>query len=218
MPYKVILVGASGLIGNHLLSDLISSDDISEITLLVRNKMGISNPKVLELVINFDEINQYSSKITGDIIYCCIGTTKSKTPDTTNYRKIDLEYPLNLAKIGAENGVSQFHVISSLGANSESKNAYLKLKGELEKELKKLNIQSLHIYQPSFLDGNRKENRPLEKIMLPIMKLINPLLLGPFENYRSIKASDVAKAMINQSKKELKGVFTYPSKQIKELA
>lgn len=218
MPYKVILVGASGLIGNHLLSDLISSDDISEITLLVRNKMGISNPKVKELVINFDEINQYSSKITGDIIYCCIGTTKSKTPDATNYRKIDLEYPLNLAKIGAKNGVSQFHVISSLGANSESKNAYLKLKGELEKELKKLNIQSLHIYQPSFLDGNRKENRPLEKIMLPIMKLINPLLLGPFENYRSIKASDVAKAMINQSKKELKGVFTYPSKQIKELA
>jgi uncharacterized protein YbjT (DUF2867 family) len=218
MPFKVILVGASGLIGNHLLSNLISSDDISEITLLVRNKIGISNPKVVELVINFDEINQYSSIITGDIIYCCIGTTKSKTPDATNYRRIDLEYPLNLAKIGVENGVSQFHVISSLGANSESKNAYLKLKGELEKELKKLNIQSLHIYQPSFLDGNRKENRPLEKIMLPIWKLINPLLLGPFENYRSIQASDVAKAMINQSKKELKGIFTYPSKQIKELA
>ena len=214
MPFKVILVGASGLIGNHLLSNLISSDDISEITLLVRNKIGISNPKVVELVINFDEINQYSSIITGDIIYCCIGTTKSKTPDATNYRRIDLEYPLNLAKIG----VSQFHIISSLGANSESKNAYLKLKGELEKELKKLNIQSLHIYQPSFLDGNRKENRPLEKIMLPIWKLINPLLLGPFENYRSIQASDVAKAMINQSKKELKGIFTYPSKQIKELA
>jgi uncharacterized protein YbjT (DUF2867 family) len=218
MPFKVILVGASGLIGNHLLSNLISSEDISEITLLVRNKMDISNPKVVELVINFDEINQYSSIITGDIIYCCIGTTKSKTPDANNYRKIDLEYPLNLAKIGAENGVSQFHVISSLGANSESKNAYLKLKGELEKELKKLNIQSLHIYQPSFLEGKRKENRPLEKIMLPIMKLINPLLSGPFENYRSIRASDVAKAMINQSNKELKGVFTYPSKQIKELA
>jgi uncharacterized protein YbjT (DUF2867 family) len=200
MPFKVILVGASGLIGKHLLSNLISSDDISEITLLVRNKIGISNPKVVELVINFDEINQYSSIITGDIIYCCIGTTKSKTPDATNYRRIDLEYPLNLAKIGVENGVSQFHVISSLGANSESKNAYLKLKGELEKELKKLNIQSLHIYQPSFLDGNRKENRPLEKIMLPIWKLINPLLLGPFENYRSIQASDVAKAMINQKK------------------
>lgn len=218
MPFKVILVGASGLIGNHVLSNLISSDDISEITLLVRNKIGISNPKVIEIVINFDEINKYASKIIGDVIFCCIGTTKSKTPDANNYRKIDLEYPLNLAKIGAENGVAQFHVISSLGASSESKNAYLKLKGELEKELKKLNIQSLHIYQPSFLEGKRKENRPLEKIMLPIMKLINPLLLGPFENYRSIQASDVAKAMINQSKKELKGIFTYPSKQIKELA
>ena len=106
MPFKVILVGASGLIGNHVLSNLISSDDISEITLLVRNKIGISNPKVIEIVINFDEINKYASKIIGDVIFCCIGTTKSKTPDANNYRKIDLEYPLNLAKIGAENGVA----------------------------------------------------------------------------------------------------------------
>jgi uncharacterized protein YbjT (DUF2867 family) len=218
MGFKVIIVGASGLIGGYLLSKLISSDDISEIKLLVRNKIGIVNPKVEEVVINFDEINKYASTITGDIIFCCIGTTKSKTPDASNYRKIDLEYPLNIAKIGVKNGINQFHIISSLGASFESNNAYLKLKGELENELKKLNIQSLHIYQPSFLEGKRKESRPLEKIMLPIMKLLNPLLLGLFENYRSIKASDVAKAMINQSRKELKGVFTYPSKQIKELA
>lgn len=218
MAYKVIVVGASGLIGSNLVSELIRSVDILEITLLVRKPMGISNPKVTELVINFDEIHKYASKIVGDVIFCCIGTTKNKTPDASAYRKIDLEYPLSLAKIGIENGIAQFHVVSSLGANSESKNAYLKLKGELENELKKLNIQSLHIYQPSFLEGKRQENRPLEILIMPIMKLINPLLRGSFENYRSIKASDVAIAMINQSKKELRGLFTYPSKQIKQLA
>lgn len=218
MAYKVIIVGASGLIGSSLLSALIRSEQIAEITLLLRNSLSISNSKVKEIVINFDELDNYASKINGDIIYCCLGTTKSKSPDPNNYRKIDLEYPLNLAKIGLQNGMSQFHVVSSLGASSQSKNAYLKLKGELENELKKLNIPSLHIYQPSFLEGKRKENRPLEKIMMPIMKLLNPILLGSLENYRSIKASDVAKAMMNQSIKELKGTFTYPSKQIKELA
>lgn len=218
MANKVIIVGASGLIGSSLLSALIRSEQIAEITLLLRNSLSISNPKVKEIVINFDELDNYASKINGDIIYCCLGTTKSKSPDPNNYRKIDLEYPLNLAKIGLQNGMSQFHVVSSLGASFESKNAYLKLKGELENELIKLNIPSLHIYQPSFLEGKRQENRPLEKIMMPIMKLLNPILLGSLENYRSIKASDVAKAMMNQSIKELKGTFTYPSKQIKELA
>lgn len=218
MAYKVIIVGASGLIGSSLLSALIRSEQIAEITLLLRNSLSISNPKVKEIVLNFDELDNYASKIKGDIIYCCLGTTKSKSPDPNNYRKIDLEYPLNLAKIGLKNGIGQFHVVSSLGANSQSKNAYLKLKGELENELKKLNIPSLHIYQPSFLEGKRQENRPLEKIMMPVMKLLNPILLGSLENYRSIKASDVARAMINQSIKELNGTFTYPSKQIKELA
>lgn len=218
MPYKVIIVGASGLIGNNLLSELIKSKDFSEITALVRKPLGINNPKVKELTINFDELGNYASKIKADIIFCCIGTTKKKTPDSKSYRRIDLEYPLTIAKIGLENGAKQFHIVSSIGANSKSKNSYLKLKGELEDGLKSLKIRSLHIYQPSFLEGKRLEMRPLEIIMLPIIKLINPLFIGGLKNYRSIKALDIAKAMINQSKKELSGVFTYPSEQIKELA
>lgn len=218
MPHKVIIVGASGLIGSNLLSQLITSEDITEITILVRKQHGISNPKLKEIVIDFDKLNEYASQIQGDILFCCLGTTKNKTPEAQEYRRIDLEYPLSLAKIGLQNGVSQFHLVSSMGADPKSNSAYLKLKGELETELKKLNIKSIHIYQPSFLEGNRHENRPIEKIMLPLMKLINPLLRGNFENYRSIKAETVAKAMINQSKKELTGIFTYQSKQIKELA
>lgn len=218
MPHKVIIVGASGLIGSNLLSQLITSEDITEITILVRKQLGISNPKLKEIVIDFENLNEYASQIQGDILFCCLGTTKSKTPNAQEYRRIDLDYPLSLAKISLQNRVSQFHLVSSMGANPESNSAYLKLKGELETELKKLNIKSIHIYQPSFLEGNRRETRLIEKIMLPLMKLINPLLLGNWENYRSIKAETVAKAMINQSKKELTGIFTYQSKQIKELA
>jgi uncharacterized protein YbjT (DUF2867 family) len=218
MPYKVILVGASGLIGSNLLSELIRSESISEILLLVRRSSGITNPKVKELILNFDELNSYSSEIQGDIIYSCLGTTKAVTPDTSLYRKIDLEYPLNLATLGLKNGITQFHIISSLGADAGSSNSYLKLKGELEQELKKLNIPSLHIYQPSFLIGERKENRLADKIMKPIFSLVDPLLIGPLKKYRSIKAADVAKVMLSQSIKENKGTFIYPSIKIQELA
>jgi len=218
MPYRVILVGASGLIGSNLLSELIRSQAISEVLLMVRSTTGISNPKVKELILNLDELNSYSSEIQGDIIYSCLGTTRSETPDSSLYRKIDLEYPLNLAKLGLKNGVKQFHIISSLGADAGSSNSYLKLKGELEKDLKKLNIPSLHIYQPSFLIGKRKKNRLADKIMIPIFRLIDPLLIGPLKKYRSIKATDVAKVMLSQSIKDLKGTFIYPSIQIQELA
>lgn len=218
MPYKVIIVGASGLIGSHLLSELIKAKDISEIIAIVRKPLGIIEPKLKELIINFDDLEAYASEINGDIIFCCIGTTKKKTPDAKIYRKIDLEYPVMLAKIGLDNGMKQFHIVSSIGANSKSKNSYLKLKGELEDILKSLKIGSLHIYQPSILEGKRLEMRVLEKIGLSVFKLINPLLISGLRKYRSIKALDVARAMINQSRKELSGIFTYPSEQIKEIA
>jgi uncharacterized protein YbjT (DUF2867 family) len=218
MPYQVILVGASGLIGSNLLSLLIESDEISRILLLVRKPQKVSNQKVQELIVNFDELEKFRSEIMGDIIYSCLGTTKAANPDTDQYRKIDLEYPLKLAEIGVKNGISQFHLVSSLCANHTASNSYLKLKGELEKELKQASILSLHIYQPSLLTGNRKESRTLEKLATSAFKLIDPLLIGPLIKYRSIKAETVAQAMLNQSIKNIQGTFTYPSIKIQELA
>ena len=170
------------------------------------------------MVINFDNLPKYSADITGDVIFSCLGTTRNKTPDAASYRKVDLAYPLEIAKIGLLNGVTQFHIVTSLDSNPKSSNSYLKLKGELEEKLKKLNYPGLYIYQPSFLKGDRKESRISDKIMKPLSRLIDPLLLGPLKKYRSIKAEKVAQAMINQSLKKLKGTFTYPSTQIQELA
>jgi uncharacterized protein YbjT (DUF2867 family) len=218
MPYSVILVGSSGLIGSNLLSELIQSEAISEILLLVRRSTDVSSSKVKELIVNFEKPNSYSIDIQADIIYSCLGTTRRETPNSSLYRQIDLEYPLNLAKLGQKNGVAQFHIISSLGADAGSSNSYLKLKGELEQELKKLSMSSLHIYQPSFLIGERKKDRLADKIMKPVFRLIDPLLIGPLKKYRSIKAADVARVMLNQSIKDLKGTFTYPSIKIQELA
>lgn len=218
MSYKAILVGASGLIGSKLLEQLTQRDQISEVRVLVRKALDISHPKIRQILVNFDKLEIHSADIQGDIIFSCLGTTRTKTPDPLLYRKVDMYYPLMIAELGLKNGASQFHIVSSLGANTASSNSYLKLKGKLENKIEKLNYPSLHIYQPSYLTGERKEKRIADKIMMPLMRLIDPLLLGSLKKYRSIQAETVAKAMLNQSLKNLKGSFIYTSNQIQQIA
>ncbi|MEO8793824.1 MAG: nucleoside-diphosphate sugar epimerase [Daejeonella sp.] len=217
MSRKAILIGASGLIGSNLLQVILDGSYYSDVLTLSRSELQITHPKLVKKIINFDDTSSFENLIYGDAIFSCLGTTKGETPDNSEYKKIDHDYPLQFAELGIKNGVNQFHIVSSLGADENSSNNYLKLKGTLEKSLISLNIKSLHIYQPSFLTGDRKENRLMEKLLAPLIKLINPLLIGKLKNYRSIKALDVAKAMYNQSTKEMEGTFIYPSEQIKKL-
>jgi uncharacterized protein YbjT (DUF2867 family) len=157
-------------------------------------------------------------KIFGDVLYCCLGTTKKKSPNPNDYRKVDFTYPLELSKIAQENKISQYHLISALGANSSSTIFYNRLKGETEQALKQISLHAIHIYQPSLLIGNRTEYRALETLSIKLMSFVNPLLIGSFKRYRSIKAITVAKAIINQTFKQEGGIFTYPSHIITELA
>lgn len=218
MSNKAIIIGASGLIGNAVLRQLCDNEQFTEIVVLTRRSLGTYEKKVREIVIDFDNLNSIAKEITGDSIFSCLGSTRSKTPDVNDYRKIEYDYTINIAKIALENKVAQFHYISSLGADSSSKSSYLKLKGEVEEKLRQLPFRSMHIYQPSYLTGNRIEKRLDDKIMKPLMRLVNPLLLGSLSRYKSIAASTVAGAMINESLKNQKGTFIYPSNIIKQLA
>jgi uncharacterized protein YbjT (DUF2867 family) len=218
MSYKAIIIGASGLIGSELLKRALISDDFHEILLINRRPLNITNNKIREIVIDFDKLADISDQISGDITFSCLGTTRGKTPDARQYRKIELDYTLSIANYGLTNGIKQFHYVSSLGADASSSSFYLKLKGEVENQLKVLPIRSLHIYQPSFLTGERHENRLAENLMAPVMRLINPLLTGRLRKFQSISAKAVAEAMLKQSLKSKEGIFTYPSDIIKQLA
>jgi uncharacterized protein YbjT (DUF2867 family) len=217
MSKKAILLGASGLIGSYLLELLLASDRFSSVTVFVRKPLGLKNEKLTEVITDFSELPKLKELITGDIVFSCLGSTKKKTPDLKEYRRIDHDIPVAIAKYAAENHAEQFHLISSLGANPKASNFYSKMKGETEEDIKKAPIPSIHIYQPSLLRGERKEERFFEKLALQITKIVDPLLFGSFKKYRSIAIEKVAQAMFNQSLKEQKGIFTYPSDQIKEL-
>lgn len=218
MKKKAVILGASGLIGTSLLTQLLDSPDYTDVLVLVRKKLNREHPKLEQLVVNFDRLNDYGSEIQGNVVFCCLGTTKSKTPDVAQYRKIDYLYPLDAAAIAQANGASQYHLVSSMGANPNSSIFYSRTKGETERDLQSIPFKSIHIYRPSVLDGDRQEHRPAEGLMIGLMRFLNPIMVGVLRKYRSIKVEHVALAMLKMSLTTNEGVFIYPSDEIEKIA
>jgi uncharacterized protein YbjT (DUF2867 family) len=214
---EAIIAGATGLIGNSLLDQLLTHPAYSKVTAIVRTEIPRQHPKLQQLVVDFDRLENHQEHIKGDVVFCSLGTTKSKTPDKDQYRKIDYQYPLDIAFIAQQNGASQYHLVSAVGANANSSIFYIKLKGEVERDLKTIPFKAVHIYRPCLLDGDRKERRSEEDLWIGMMHILNPLLIGGLKKYRSIKVEKVASAMLKQSLKEHSGIFTYNSDEIEKL-
>jgi uncharacterized protein YbjT (DUF2867 family) len=191
-----LLFGASGLVGNHLLNQLISNNNYSKIKLFVRSTIDISDPKIEIIQTDFNNLENHKEDIIGDDCFFCIGTTKKNSPDKNEYRRVELDVPKEIAQIAKSNSVNSFVFVSSGYADPKSSGDYLKFKGEVEEELKKLNFPKLGIMRPSFLLGDRKEKRVGEKIGIFVFKLLSPLFLGPLKKMKPIHSATVAKAMI----------------------
>ena len=187
---------ASGLVGSHLLNQLISNNSYSKIKLFVRSSIDISDPKIEIIQTDFNNLENHREDIKGDDCFFCIGTTKQNSPDKSEYRRVELEVPKQIAQIAKSNSVNSFVFISSGYADPKSSGDYLKFKGEVEEELKRLNFPKLGIMRPSFLLGDRKEKRVGEKIGIFVFKLLSPLFLGPLKKMKPIHSATVAKAMI----------------------
>jgi len=191
-----LLFGSSGLVGSHVLSQLISNNNYSKIKLFVRTSIDISDPKIEIIQTDFNNLENHREDIKGDDCFFCIGTTKKNSPDKNEYKRVELEVPKQIAQIAKSNSVNSFVFISSGYADPKSSGDYLKFKGEVEEELKRLNFQKLGIMRPSFLLGDRKEKRIGEKIGIFVFKLLSPLFLGPLKKMKPIHSATVAKAMI----------------------
>jgi len=213
-----IIAGAGGLTGSCLLQLLLEKPGYDEVLILVRKELPLKHHKLQQCVIDFDKLDDYGEIIKGDALFCLLGSTKKKTPNLTDYRKVDHDYPVKLAEIALKNKISQYHLMSSIGANSSSSNFYTKTKGETERDITGIGLRSIYIYRPSFLIGNRTEDRPLEKLFVELMKVVNPLLFGGVKKYRSIKIEAVASAMYKQSLINQPGVHIYESDKIQELS
>ena len=191
-----LVFGSSGLIGGHLLNQLIKDNNYNKIKIFVRSEPENNDPKVEIIKTDFNNLENHKEDIKGDDCFFCIGTTKKNSPDKSEYRRVELEVPKQIAQIAKSNSVNSFVFVSSGYADPKSSGDYLKFKGEVEEELKRLNFPKLGIMRPSFLLGDRKEKRIGEKIGIFVFKLLSPLFLGPLKKMKPIHSATVAKAMI----------------------
>ena len=197
MTTTSIVLGSSGLIGMHLLNELEKKD--TEIVAVMRRSEKNLPKKIIPLVIDFDDFIENGLLPKCDHLYICLGTTIKTAGSKAEFRRIDLDYCLAFAKKAKESGASKISVVTSIGANAKSSNFYLQTKGLLEEEIKKLGFDSVCIFQPGLLLGERKENRPLEKISQKISFIMNIFLVGRLRIYKSVKAHDIAHSMANHS-------------------
>ena len=210
---KITLFGPTGLIGNEILKLLENDIDFENINVVSRRPVKLKSKKSNLNIIDFKDFNSYLNVIDGsDVVLAAIGTTQSKVGfNKKKYREIDFNIISNAVKACKEKNVKHFSFVSSAGADINNKSFYLKLKGEIEKEVESQQLKSSTVYRPSLLLGDRKENRfgeKLAQILIPLISFLFP------DNYKPIKAFDVAKAMVTESKKIKSGFKIYHYKDI----
>jgi len=218
--HTAVVLGASGLIGHLLVEELLKDDSFVLVRILVRRPLPIVHPKLKQEFVNFNDIKEYDQKFgDGDIIFSCIGTTqKNVKGDKTAYEKIDYDIPVNAARIGIAKNYKKFPLVSSVGADENSSNFYLRLKGKIEKAIKQFEFESISIFCPSMLLGERKEKRRGEKLLQGSMKFLSNFLFGPLKKYKAIQAKDVAKAMVKMAKQNKPGVHYLEYEEIINLS
>jgi uncharacterized protein YbjT (DUF2867 family) len=211
---KIAIAGATGLTGSLCLQELLKNERVFEIISIGRRNTGLLHPKLREV---FLIDNKLSEEIQADAYICCLGTTIKKAGSKEAFKEIDLELPLYLAKELKKNGCKTAAVVSAMGAKSGSSIFYNSVKGEMENAMKEVGFESLSILRPSIIEGPRKEKRTGEKIGLAVMRFFNPILMGSLKHYKTIQASDIAKALVKSVTFKKVGNTIYLSGEIKDL-
>lgn len=217
MNKTAIVIGATGLTGTYLVAALLQDPAFSKVKILIRQPWAHPRPKLESIIVDFEDAESLAPALQGDILFCCIGTTIKKAGSQENFKSVDYGIPVKCARIAKEQGVTQFLLMSSIGANAQSRNFYLRTKGETEEAIQATGFHSVSIFRPSVLIGPRKEFRLGEWLGKFLIQLFYFLLQGRWKKYRGIKAATVANAMIVAAKENEEGVSVFESDAIQQI-
>ncbi|HLV37877.1 NAD(P)H-binding protein [Xanthomarina sp.] len=217
MGKTAIILGATGLTGGLLLEQLLIDNRYQKIILFSRKTCGITHDKIEEHLVDLLNLKAQKDKFIADEVFCCIGSTKAKTPNEENYLEIDFGIPVMAAQLCKENNIQTFIVISALGADKHSKLFYNRTKGRMEEAVLLEKITNTYILQPALISGNRSEKRMGEDVAKIFMKLVNPFLLGSLSKYKSVHPINIASCMVFLAN-NLYPEVRIPSDEIKKLA
>lgn len=191
-----IILGATGLSGGLLLQLLLKDGSYSQVKAFTRSPLRLTHPKLMEIQCDLLNLETQQTQFKADEVFCCIGTTKAKTPDKELYEAIDFGIPVTAAKLCKQNDVPTFLVVSAMGADASSSVFYNRVKGEMEAAVLSFGLPKTHILQPSLIGGDRNESRPGEYIAKQLMKIFGFLLMGSLKKYKTIAPENIAKTML----------------------
>ena len=208
-----LLAGASGLVGGHLLQQLLADPRYKRVVTVGRKALGIEHPKLRSLITDFDAIEAAMAGLgeTVDDAFCALGTTIKTAGSRAAFQRVDFGYVVAFARAARASNARRFMLVSAIGASARSRIFYLRVKGETEEAVAALGFPALHIFRPGLLLGQRAESRPREALGMALAPFLNPLMLGPAKAYRGIPADMVAAAMIIAAGAERTGrqIHTY---------
>ncbi len=184
---------------------------------MVRQRLPIEHHKLIQHLVNFDDLISVLSKIKANDVYCCLGTTIKKAKSKTAFRTVDFTYPVEIAKLCRANGANQFLLVTALGANPKSSIFYNCVKGEVEESISKLDFKGVYIFRPSLLLGKRQESRPSEELTQKLFQWFSFGFKGPIKKYKPVEAKAVAFAMIQNAKTQHLGQQIIESSQIQAI-
>jgi uncharacterized protein YbjT (DUF2867 family) len=214
---KVAIYGATGLVGNYVLDELIHSSEVGQIISISRNPVGTGQQKVENYVCSAADFAAAIEHVKPDAVFCCLGTTRAKAGSKQAFALIDRDIPVAIAKASASVGVSTIAVVSSIGADAASRNFYLRTKGEMERDVLGSGVPNVVIVRPSLLLGPRHDFRFGEKIGEWLLKVADRFLTGKWKKYKAIHARSVAVAMLRLALKT-SGKHIVESDQLVEIA
>ena len=193
--YKAIVIGATGLVGSHLVNEIIKDSNCEKIRVIVRRKTDFKHNKVEEIIIDFNRFEDYKENIEGDVLFSCLGTTRGQAGSQEKQYLVDYTYQYRAAKIAKENGVTSYALVSSPYADIQSKNYYRKMKAELEEAIKKLDFNKTIILQPNGLMGEREKPRIYEKWLIPFFISLTKIF-GSLKKFHPIEGKKVAQVLL----------------------
>jgi uncharacterized protein YbjT (DUF2867 family) len=218
MPHNVAVVaGATGLVGRYLLEVLLEDSFYDRVVVLVRRPLERFERKLEQRMVDYEELR--AEHLEGAThLFCCLGTTMKKAGSEAAFRRVDYDYPLMFARMGQEAGARRLMHISSVGADPAAGSFYLRVKGELERELESVDFEATHIFRPAVLMGRREEERRGEAWAARMSRAFEWMMGGGLRKYRPMPAGVLAASMAAAGERGEPGRHVHHYEQIVRLA
>jgi uncharacterized protein YbjT (DUF2867 family) len=212
-----LIAGATGLTGSHLIKFLCENEAYEKVTIIVRQAISYSHPKLTIKIKNLDQVTANDFEGVDDF-FCCLGSTMKKAGSNEAFEQVDLIAPVQMGKHAQSHGAKHMLVISAMGAKPSSSVYYNRIKGQMEEKVSGLQLPQVSIFRPSLLTGDRQEFRLGERFGALAMKVLKSYFIGPLKKYRAIEAKQVAFAMMKKAlETPYRTVAIYESEAIEEV-